>query len=324
MKKSFDYDNLFENLEDSLQLSASLYPELLQLTSLEDYKEPVISLLVKLVDSGYVKALQYATFFNKIYFDAKLALKKQQGKEEKKLANSKKDDDDDDNEVIPIRNYSTDSRNGTLDNYAVLLMPFYDSTATVPKFFDKLLRLKQGDIVMNTAVLLLRNNKPVPDSILLMLAAQDRTRGILYSKLEKINRIEKFPAFYKTQLALARSYLVADKNYAGIDSIVFVARQAATHDKKKGMVYFFKYRVKKQDDWKIGFSGLQPENLREVNSNDKLAIMTEKRIKEDTPVLEQFEEQLKKVIFNFHKSARNFFEADANGYRYKRRVAEDD
>jgi hypothetical protein len=156
------------------------------------------------------------------------------------------------------------------------------------------------------------------------LAAKDRTRGLLFEKMENINRLDKFPLQYKTQLAMARSFLVADKNYASLDSIVFVAKQITAYDKKRGNVYFFKYRVKKQDDWKIGISGLQPENIKEVNSNDKLSFMTDKKIKEDTPVMEQFQEQLKKILFNFHKSARNFFEADANGYRFKRRMNEED
>jgi uncharacterized protein YbaP (TraB family) len=325
-ERAYGYTSLFEKLEDSLQLGNLLYPEILQLTSLEDYKEPVTSLLVKLVDSGFIKASQYSSFFNKIYFDAKLALKKQQGKEEKKMANNKmKEDGDDDNEMTPIKSFSANNNNNeTLDNYTTLLIPFYDSNATVPKFFDKLLRSREDNIVMNAAILLLRNKKPIADSILTALAANDRTRGLLFEKMERINRLDKFPLQYKTQLAMARSFLVADKNYASLDSIVFVAKQTTVYDKKRGTVYFFKYRVKKQDDWKIAISGLQPENIKEVNSNDKLSFMTDKKIKEDTPVMEQFQEQLKKILFNFHKSARNFFEADANGYRFKRRMNEED
>ena len=206
----------------------------------------------------------------------------------------------------------------------MLLMPFYDSNANVPKFFDKLLKSKEDNIAMNAALLLLRNNKPVPDSLLIALAAKDRNRGLLFSKMEKINKLNRFPAMYNNQLAMARSYLVEDKNYTAIDSIVFVARQMVEYDRKRGNVYFFKYRLKKQDDWKMGISGLQPANIKEVSSNDKLAFMTDKRIKDDTPVLQQFNEQLKKIQFNFHKSARNFFEADANAYRYRRRMNEED
>jgi hypothetical protein len=156
------------------------------------------------------------------------------------------------------------------------------------------------------------------------LAAKDRSRGLLFSRLEKINKVNKFPLMYKTQLAIARSYLVRDKNYSAIDSIVFISRQLADFDRKKGNVYFFKYRVKKQDDWKIGISGLQPENIREVSSNDKLSFLTDKRVKDNAPTLQQFQEQLKKILFKFHKSAGIFFEDDANGYHFKRRMPDED
>jgi uncharacterized protein YbaP (TraB family) len=318
-EKQYDYTGLFSSLKDSLALAATLYPELLQLTSLEDYKEPVISLLVKLVDSGYIKASQYESYFSKIYFDAKIALKKQQAKDEKKMeADNKRKDDNDDFDNDPVKdlgkNYSSDG----LDEYAVLLMPFYDINVNVPRFFNKLLKSKDEGICMNAAVVLLRNNKPVADSILIGLAAKDLTRGSLFTKLEKINRLGKFPGKYKTQLELARSYLLADKNYARIDSVVFVSKQPAGYKEKKGTVYFFKYRVKKDDDWKMGISGLQPDNVKEVSSNDKLVVMTDKKIKDDMPLYDQFQEQLKKLLFTFHKSGKNFFESDGNDYRFRK------
>ena len=321
--KDYDYSMLFGNLQDSLALAATLYPEILQLTTLQDYKEPVTSLLAKLVDSGFIKAGQYESFFNKIYFDAKIALKKQQGKDEKKMeADKKSEDSDEDNSIDVVRSYgntySSNSSNEELDQYAVLLMPFYDSNANVPKFFDKLLRSKDEAICMNTAVILLRNNKPVADSILVALAEKDRTRSSLFTKLEKIKRLDKFPVKYNTQLDIARSYLVADKNYNKIDSIVFIARQLTTYDHKKGAVYFFKYRVKKEEDWKIGISGLQPENIKKTSSNDKLSFMTDKKLRDDKPQIEQFQEQLKKILFSTHKSAKNFYEEDGNGYRFKK------
>ena len=46
--------------------------------------------------------------------------------------------------------------------------------------------------------------------------------------------------------------------------------------------------------------------------------MTDKRLREDKPQNEQFQEQLKKILFSFHKSAKNFFEADGNSYHYKK------
>ncbi len=317
-KKEFDYAAVFDNLEDSLKLAATLYPELLQLTSLQDYKKPVISLLVKLVDSGYIKAWQYETSFNKIYFDAKVALKKQQGKDEIKMAESKKSEESDEDDIAPVKNYGKNYSSGEMMDYAVLLMPFYDSNINVPKFFDKLLKCKDDNICLNAAVLLLRNNRPVADSVLIALATKDRTRGVLFSRLEKAKRLDKFPAKYKTQLEMARSFLMADKNYTSIDSVVFISKLLIPYNQKKGTVYFFKYRVKKEDDWKIGISGLQPENLKEVSSNDKFCFMTDKKIKKDKPQNEQFQEQLKKILFIAHKSAKNFFETDGSHYNFKK------
>jgi hypothetical protein len=312
----YNYTDLFNALQDSLALAATLYPELLQLTSLSDYKEPVISMLVTLVDSGYVKAEQYKTNYNKIYLDAKIALKKQQIKDEKKTAD-KKGVDNDDSYGGQVKISDDDSEANALKDYAVLLLPFYDSNINVPKFFDRLLKSKEDDICMNTAVLLLRSNRAVPEEVLIALAANDHTRGMLFTKLEKIKRLDKFPAKYNTQMDLAKSYLLADRNYATIDSLIFVAKEPASYDGKKGTVYFFKYRIKREDDWKMGISGLQPTDVKAVSSDDKLCFMTDKKIRADKPEMEQFQEQLKKILFASHKSAKEFFESDRNGYRYK-------
>ncbi len=300
----YEYSSLFADMKDSLALAATLYPDLLQLATLDDYKEPVRSLLVTLVDSGYVKTPQYENYFSKIYFDAKIELKKQLNKDEQKIANAS--DKDDDN-----TSYNDDD-NSNLDEYAVLLMPFYDSNPNVPKFFEKLLSSQSQSLKLNTAILMLQNKKPVADSILLSLASSDKYRGQLHTQLDKINRTNIFPAKYKTQLAIARSYLVEDKEDAKIDSIVFLSKQLASYDNKKGIVYFFKYRIKKEDDWKIGISGLQPLDIKKVSSDDKLASMTDKKINDDDSLDEQLQEQLKHVLFLFHKSAKNYF--DSNTY----------
>jgi hypothetical protein len=186
----------------------------------------------------------------------------------------------------------------------------------VPKFFDKLLQSKDDDVRLNAAMVLLKNNKTVADSIFTSIAAKDQYRGKLFTALEDIKRLDKFPVAFKTQIDLARSYLVEDKGLNKIDSIVPVGKQPAAYYNKKGTVYFFKYRIKKDDEWKIGISGLQPENEKEVSSDDKLASMTDKKLKDDKNEQEQFQDQLKKLLFNFHPSAKNFFESERYNYRY--------
>ncbi|MES2849520.1 MAG: TraB/GumN family protein [Bacteroidota bacterium] len=310
---SYTYDYIFNSFEDTLQLAAQLYPEILQLASLDDYKKPVMELLVTLVDSGFIKATQYESWFSKIFFDAKIEMKKQKGNDEKKMeAENKKEGEDDETDVYASR-YSNNEHSDELKDYAVLLAPFYDQNVSVPKFFDKLLQSKDDEVKMNAAIILLKNSKPVPDSIYTYMAAKDNLRGKLFAELEEIKKLDKFPAKYKTQADMARSYLLMDKNFNKVDSVVLIGKQPAAYKHKKGTVYFFKYRVKKDDDWKIGISGLQPENENEVSSNDDLCSMTDKKLKEDKPADEQFQEQLKRLLFAFHPSARNFYEYNRYG-----------
>lgn len=321
-ESDFSYEYLFNSFEDTLLLAKELYPEILQLTTLDDYKKPVMDLLVRLVDSGLVKPSQYENWLGKILFDAKIAMKKQKNSDEKKMeAENKKDDDNAVDYAVPARadRYSNNEHSNELKDCATLLAPFYKQNTSVSKLFDKLLQSKDDNVKINTAVVLLKNKLEVPDSIFTNAAAKDNQRGKLFAALERINRLDKFPAKYKTQVDLARSYLVMDKGYEKIDSIALVCKRSASYKNKKGFVYFFKYRVKKEDGWKIGISGLQPENENEAGSNDKLTNMTDKKIKEDKPIEEQFQEQLKKLLFAFHPSAKNFYEYGRYGnynYRY--------
>ena len=213
---TYEYSALFRNLGDSLLLAKNLYPDLLQLSTLNDYKENVLSLLVKLVDSSLIKATDYEEYFTKIYFDAKVELKRQQIKDEKIMEKELLKEEDD--KRLPYINYNRNNKSN-LDDYSVLLLPFYEKNKSVRLFFERLLQSREPEVRLTAAVLLLRNNLPVTDSILLNLAAEDRYRSRLYTKLEKMKRLDKFPAKYNNQQGIARSFLVADKKFNKIDSI---------------------------------------------------------------------------------------------------------
>ena len=303
-----DYNSIFRNFEDTLALSVKLFPDLLQLTTIADYKEPVTKLLVTLVDSGFIRHKDYQKYFSSIFIDAKLAQKKQQAKDEKRMqADKKKEDDNNEDDNTVSINYNNNNNRFGLNDYAVLLMPFYEKNKNVQQFFSRMLQSKDDFVKMDAAVLMLRNNKKVPDSILNSLAANDKYLGVLFYKLQQAGRLDKFPEAYKNQMALARSYMVAQSDRNKIDSIVFLNKVAASLKGKTGMMYFFKYRIKKTDDWKIGLSGLQPINENELSDDENLSLLTDKKLKAYEPQVEQLNQQLKKVLFGFHKSAKKFF-----------------
>jgi len=310
-----DYNDFFNNLGDSLLLAKSLFPQLLQLSTISDYKENITELLVTLVDSGFIKGSDYKNYFAGIYVDAKVAWKKQQAREEKIMdANNKKETD---LEETDDEEYTGNGNNFRLHEYAVLLMPFYESNKNVQQFFTRLLQSRDDLVRLNAAVLLIRNKKQVPDSILYNLAANDKQRARLFYSLDLAKRLDKFPDEYKNQLALARSVLVMQSDNKKMDSIVFLKKSPVFIKGESGLLYFFKYRLKKTDDWKIGISGLQPLSEKEWSSNDDLVSLTDKKLLPGINIDEQLNEQVKKLVFPFYKSGKNFYSSDNNFFSNK-------
>lgn len=299
-----NYSSLFYALEDTLALSKTLFPDLLQLSSLQDYKQPVNSLLSTMIDSGYLSASDYEQYYSRIYFDAKIELKKQQNKEEKLLEKESRQDEDEDAITNYAEKYNSDTN---IDDYSVLLIPFYDKNPAVNKYFEKLLQSKDLHARMSAAILLARNNKPVPDSIWLSLASKDEYRAKLLRNLEKIKKQHVFPQQYKKQDDVAKALLLNNKGLNKFGAIQLFGKEQVNTKATTGYVYFYKYKLKPEDDWKIGISGTQPLNTSEVSSNDELTKMTDKKLKNDEPVSGQFQEQLKKLLFSQHKSAIMFF-----------------
>jgi len=297
-----DYTYLFQDLGDSLALARTLFPGLLQLASVDDYKGNIQSLLSSLVDSGYIQGSDYESYFSQIWFDARIQWKKQEGRDEKKL--QKKEDDNDDNGA---ENEIDEDNVNNLDAYAILLAPFYDKNPNIPRFFDKMLASRDAALRLNTAILLLRHNRPVADSILRHLATSDIYRSDLYQQLTAIGKADRFPSRYRNQLDMARSLLVSNHSNSGVADIQFISKQKIQFKQFNGYVYFFKYKPARDDDWQIGISGIQPSDPAAVNTATEFVSLTGKKLKPNLPVNTQIDDQLRKLMFSKRKSARDFY-----------------
>jgi hypothetical protein len=338
----YSYDNNFWENEDSLNLLKTLFPDILQLTNLEDYKDKVTSLLVKLVDSNKLAAADYETYFSKILFDARIALKKQMLKEEKKVQDQLSKEDED---KVSYNNYDNSSGNDDLMDYTVLLLPFYDKNPAVPKYFDKLWNIKDDQVKFDLLLKMLAKNKPVPDTMISHFAAAEEKRGALYYRLTKLKKGDLFPSSYKVQAEMAKAFLYTNidsddqedeangplagnkkflqkylfalnylkyRNYSEsvnkkMDSIALIKKQLVETEKGKGYVYFFKYREKKEDKWRIAISGIQPSDSAGISYKNIYTKFTGEKIKEEESLDEQLDYQLKKIIFANREGCEDFF-----------------
>lgn len=302
-ESNYEYNGLFDDLDDSLALTRQLYPDIMKLAIIDDYKENIISTLAMLIDSNFIKGNDYKEYYSTIYFDAKITYKKQQAIDEKMLKQENKtttnDDDDDQN--------SFSEPDEKLAQYATILFPFYENEPPVRKFFDNLLRSKNPHILSAISILMLKNNHPVPDSILNTIAADDKYRSSFYYQLKKYQLENKFPTAYRSQNLMARSALMEMSSKNNIDSMVFLKRVKSVYKNDSGNVYFFKYRIKKEDPWKMAFSGLQPLDTTKVATGYEFTRFTDKVFDAQSTEGEQMEKEFKKIEIQSYKSGKYFY-----------------
>jgi hypothetical protein len=185
-------------------------------------------------------------------------------------------------------------------------------------------------------LLLLQHNKPFPDSMLKYFGSMDEYRYELYSDLKRLKKQERFPALYNNHLDLGRSRLLDEKSYSKPDTVVYVDRLSAEYKNKKGFLYFYKYKTKKDDlVWKLAVVGLAPGDPKQFEFEDSNKLgsreysytlfsptgynqydfteFTDTKIEEDEPMLKQLDKALKKILYSRRKSAMKFY--DDNGDR---------
>jgi hypothetical protein len=194
-----------------------------------------------------------------------------------------------------------------LNNYAEWLVPFYDRPA-VNKWFGQLLQLKSVPVKFETTLLLVRNNRPIPDTMLRSLAADDRYRVKLYEGLSKAGKGDLFPAEFRNQEAMARSLLFGLHGLGGKEpELKTVGKQRVTTKKTTGWVYFFKYKVTGQEGWMMAISGVQPDRASEVNTNKELVEWTRLPLNDASPEEQQFQRKLPQWVLARRQSAVMFY-----------------
>jgi uncharacterized protein YbaP (TraB family) len=340
-------------LYDSLQLTKTILPGLLPLITLDDYKQPLMRLLRKMVDSNLVKAKDYEMYSSKFLIEAKQLLKKQ-AIAEKNTAIEKAEDAKTGTKAVDVyhrRDNDEDPGNDELITYATLLLPFREITPAVNDVFRQLLSSNDKRLKYNTLYLFMQHKIPVPDTMLTYFAKMDDYRYELFNDMRKAKMIDKFPAAYNNRLDLARSKLFTSSYSSKPDSLVFIDSLPATLKNKKGLVFFYKYKTKKDDSyWKLATVGLLSQTGEQLSydydddENDRyygdsevtypplsdpgssnsgkivITEFTDEKIKEDTPLREQMDKQLKKIIYSKRKSARSFYyegrDYDELSYRY--------
>jgi uncharacterized protein YbaP (TraB family) len=328
----YDYDDyefdgygsggsIFGNLYDSLALTKTLYPSFFELMNLDDYKKPLMALLGKLVDSGYVKANEYENLYNRFFLEARQQLKKQVVAEKQKEIEGKTNENNTEDKEIYYDRSDNDfsAGNELLSRYAVLLMPFWDTKPDVPLFFNQLLQLKDRKVKYDASLLMLRNGKKVQDTMWTYFAALPLFTVQLYDDLKEAKRLELFPKKYLSQKEMTYALLKRSGStyYSArsIDTLVWLDKMEIADKGKKGWLHFYKYRDTEQEgEWKFAYAGIQPYNTSEADTDNTFVQKTEVVIDDEEPLKQQMQKIVKELLFSKRKSAAYFYKTENEYY----------
>lgn len=288
--KEYEINSLFWNIDDSLELAAKLYPDMLKLFTLDEYKERVVNLLAKLIDSSRVALPVYKDFLPTLINEAKNELKRQTAADVEK--------DDEDGYSYPGYGYNNGSY--YLGNLAKILISQYDDK-NVKQFYDKLLQMKDNELRTRVAFKLLDNKRAVPDTLWESIAKKHDDRINLYNELEDAKRIALFPAKYTSQDTMTRSLIIravtGGYNNKEIDTIVQVSKRYVEFEGEKGYVYLYKYRLEGSETWRLGIVGAQPTDTTKINASTRI-FNTGEKVNDKVSIEKQFTVMLKEELLS--------------------------
>ena len=318
-RRNYPYNDgdFLDELDDSLSLSYTILPELLPLLNLQDYKSSIMVLLSRMVETNLAGPSDYGIYFNKFLLEAKQEMKKQ-AIAEKRRAIAKAEESKSEKKSPMLEAIEKDRGNDDLGLYATLLLPFWETKPAVQPLIRQMLVSNDNKLKYNTLLLLLRNKKPVPDTLLPYFASLDEYRYELYYDLHQIDEGSQFPLRYNTAAELAKSSLLQTKAFDKPDTLVFISSLPAVLKGKKGHVNFYKYKLKKEDmSWKFATVGFIPERQAipvngvkksfELVEEDDFTGFTDTKINEAQALDEQMKKQLRQLLYSTRKSAREFF-----------------
>lgn len=227
-------------LYDTLELTATLYPELMQLAGKESMWDLISGTATSLLDDSLLEKSTIRQHGQAFIESAKRV-----------LANDKRDVED------GAYNYSDLIRILGIINTA-------ESNTLLTRFA----KFNNREIRFRTLIAMLENNQPADAKTINTLATTDEYRHDLYDQLKRINKLKLFPASYLSQKELGKSKLY---NYATDEEapqfISDAGVRTVLYKGKQQKFYLFKISFSEEEPtFYLGVAGPYAVNVKDVTS----------------------------------------------------------
>jgi uncharacterized protein YbaP (TraB family) len=257
-------------LSDSLQLTATILPDLLPLLKDTAMGPLLINLSDQLLDSSLI----HKSIFEPYHPD----ILKLSGKE---LALIKEDADNstyyDFLLVDLMGKMNTPEFNSVLQKWSLLSQPSYISLGAVNS--------------------LLRNNQVINPIAIRALAKDNSSRIELYDTLKAYRKANLFPAMYLTQKSFGESYAyTADEDNTPSD-VTYLSQKVINFKGRQSRFYFYKLIFRDDEDttYSLACAGPFNVNIKEVSSKDATGVMYYDEDFDQSKVQQQSESLIKQM-----------------------------
>ncbi|MES2618829.1 MAG: TraB/GumN family protein [Bacteroidota bacterium] len=291
----YDMENLLYVFNDSLKLTKSILPELIELTTINEYRLPAYNLISQMKDSGIVTVNDYLTIHNRLVTEARIEYKRT-------MASLTKEDNYDDyysyNSYRRFNSYNdydyydggeSESKKTLFSAILNLTLPLRTTNPTMKTLTDKILDITDNSMRLELLPVLLSNGVDFKDSVYDRLAKTEKTSQRFYQILSELKKLEKFPKQYKSQKLFVLAALKArESRYMTIDSTVYLNTITIVQGTKTYLMYLYKYQYEDDDNWYIYSSNAMPSDTSKIFDENKTPLafyastymITEKRNEE--------------------------------------------
>lgn len=253
--EDYSYNNLINELTDSLELAPALFPGILELTDFEDYRSSIYSLLGTALDSGLLNGSDYKGKYSTILRFAKVELKKQRASEQRQRSNY---------------DYSP-SYNSDLTLYNKLLTPF-SKKKEVQEHYANLLKINNEQILVNQLEII-ATYYSIPDTIWNYVCSDPAGHLVAYDYLKSMKQLQKLDSKFTMKQRLAES-MISNSGYGynrtKYDSIQFIRSEKIDIKPFPAEVFFFQAQEKDEKLWSFHYVVLEDKadvNIEPVTSD---------------------------------------------------------
>lgn len=311
------YYSLFRSLQDSIQLIKPHIQTLIALANNKALKQHVYSLWSDALDNNVITMQEFLLLKKSLVSDLSAQWKIYNRSLQKPIVHYY---DDEDTTKGSYNEYDYESSSILAEICRCITKMEYDkSIEKQVRTMSVALSNKNLYLLFNSTLPLLRWNKPVPDSSILILCNNVTTVGNVIRELDSTNKRHLLPENLRTQYQAVCAYLKElmydyedeDEEYS-IDSVELITTKYIETDSVSGMVYLMCYRMKgdttDNQNWNTALMGYFPKDNTILRPTKEFFKLYGKKRNQLTPD-EHIAEFLK-------KEEKKSFDIEYNSYDY--------